>query len=448
MQRWSLAAGFLGAMLWIAPCRSQEEGFVSIFDGKSLAGWQGQDMSFWSIEDGAITGTIRPDHRPPMNQYLVWQGGLVEDFELKLDYRHTGSTTPDTNGGFQYRSRRLPNGDVAGYQVDNNFGQPWRARLYDEFGRHDLAFEGEEARFSSAGIRSAQRAPFASQLPVFRLDDWHEYHLSAIGNELVLRVNGRVIAVAHDEDADSAEARGILAMQLHTGPTMKAQFKNLRLKNLRRVEPDTREALIARGSLHWDLGERANAHQPPLEAVGSVKILQVADRRFAQLHDGSFHAKVDLNTPRAWNVPGSSLTVRVRGSIHPDAPTSYLFAKGLSDEKLHFRWKVEVLEGRRQSVFSLRTDQGLFTVAGPTGMDGAIHEWLARYDGQFLELWTDGQRVAQVPARGNLLPNEAPILIGTASDTDQPGPPFRGELDELTLWNDAISDQEIARLPR
>ena len=104
-------------------------------------------MSFWSIEDGAITGTISPEHAPAMNQYLVWQPELVENFELELDFRLTGSATTNTNGGFQFRSRRLPNGDVAGYQVDNNFGQPWKVRLYDEFGRHDLALEGQRSVF-------------------------------------------------------------------------------------------------------------------------------------------------------------------------------------------------------------------------------------------------------------------------------------------------------------
>ncbi len=289
-------AMLLGVVMIVGFVRA-DDGFVSIFDGRSLEGWVGQDMSFWSIEDGAITGTIIPEHRPPMNQYLVWQGGLVEDFELKLDYRHTGSTTPDTNGGFQYRSRRLPNGDVGGYQVDNNFGQPWRARLYDEFGRHDLALEGEEAWFSPMGIRRVEKKTFDHAPVNFRLDDWHEYHLTAIGQELTLRVNGEVISVAHDGDEDGFEARGILAMQLHTGPTMKAQFKNIRLKTIQVVPTDSRESIVAYASLHWDLGERANAHQPPLAAVGKVTLAVRDGERVARLSPGHFHAQVDLNTP-------------------------------------------------------------------------------------------------------------------------------------------------------
>src|SRR5690242_504951 len=80
---------------------ADDDGFEPIFDGRSLAGWKGPDMTFWTIEDEAITGTISADHAPTMNQYLVYQGKDLADFELKLQFRLTGSTTSDTNGGFQ-----------------------------------------------------------------------------------------------------------------------------------------------------------------------------------------------------------------------------------------------------------------------------------------------------------------------------------------------------------
>ena len=113
---------------------ADEPGFRAIFDGRSLAGWQAADPSYWSIADGAITGTITPEHPCSVNQYLVWQGGELADFELKLSHRVSGS--PGLNGGFQFRSRQLPDHDVAGYQVDNNLDTDWLVRLYDEHGRH------------------------------------------------------------------------------------------------------------------------------------------------------------------------------------------------------------------------------------------------------------------------------------------------------------------------
>jgi hypothetical protein len=423
-----------------------DEDFEVIFDGQSLAGWLGQDMSFWTIEDGAMTGTIRPDHRPPMNQYLVWQGGLVEDFELKVDYRHTDSTTPDTNGGFQYRSRRLPNGDVAGYQVDTNFGQRWRSRLYDEFGRHDLALEGEEAWFSDLGQRRVQTGTVEGAPASYRLDEWHEYHLRAVGPELTLRVNGQVIAVAHDGDADSYEPRGILAMQLHTGPPMKTQFRNIRLKRIKGVDSASREAIVADASLHWDLGERANAHQPPLAAVGNVAIIRDGDQRFARLKEAHLHAQVDLNTPKAWNVPGSALSSHVRGSIDPAAAEVILWSKGSPGDQLHFCWSASRKDGGREMTFSIRTDAGSFTVTGGAGEDGKMHDWVARYDGQSLEIWADDQPVGKVPARGMLLPSDEPILIGAAALGAKGVGSFSGDLQEVSLWNRALTDKEIERL--
>src|SRR2546427_3362754 len=206
--------------------------FESLFDGSTLEGWIGQDMSFWSVEEGAITGTISPEHSPKPNQYLVWQGGLLDDFELKVTFRLRSTNSPAVNSGFQFRSRRLPNGDVAGYQVDNNYNMPWKARLYDEFGRHDLALPRERTVFDAGGTKHTETLALEPGADDFRLDEWHEYHLIAQGRKLSLRVNGKLIAEVTDNDDDSFEATGILALQLHTGPPMKTQFKEIRLKRL------------------------------------------------------------------------------------------------------------------------------------------------------------------------------------------------------------------------
>ena len=76
---------------------SPADGFEPLFDGRTLDGWRGQDMSFWSVEDGAITGTISSEHAPKLNQYLIWQGGLVADFELKLTFRLRSTNSPGVN---------------------------------------------------------------------------------------------------------------------------------------------------------------------------------------------------------------------------------------------------------------------------------------------------------------------------------------------------------------
>lgn len=160
---------------------NENDGFVSIFDGESLRGWKAHDLSYWSVQDEAITGRITPEHPCTVNQYLVWQGGELRDFELKLKFRMTtppGGTRQGVNGGFQFRSQLLPDHDVAGYQVDNDYGGDWKVRLYDEHGRHTLAWRGQRAVFDAVGKMT--HTPIegeAGQPARFNLDEWHEYHL-------------------------------------------------------------------------------------------------------------------------------------------------------------------------------------------------------------------------------------------------------------------------------
>lgn len=132
-----------------------EEGFRSMFDGNSLAEWAPRDASYWSVENGAIVGRITKERPCTTNQYLVWKGGELADFELKLEMRLNGEGA--INGGFQFRSRLLRDGDVCGYQMDNNLGTEWLARLYDEYGRHDLALRGERAVFDIRGSGLRER---------------------------------------------------------------------------------------------------------------------------------------------------------------------------------------------------------------------------------------------------------------------------------------------------
>lgn len=426
-----------------------EPGFEPIFDGRTLNGWVGQDMTFWSVEDGAITGTISPEHRPPMNQYLVWQGGLVEDFELKLDFRLTGSSTPDTNGGFQFRSRRLPDGDVAGYQVDNNFGQPWKVRLYDEFGRHDLAREGERAVFGPDGKRTLEPLPLEPGATDFRLDEWHEYHLVADGPKFSLRINGKLVAEATDGDADSFEPRGVLAMQLHTGPPMKAQFRNLRLKHLRPpAQPGSREALLAEAALHWQLGERLDAHQPPLKAIGTVTPAVLADgpaartgSRVARLENAAFDTRVDLNRPAAWNVPGDALTVYARARV-PDADRAIPFVSKGTGDAGHFR----LFSENGALAFEVRTESGTFAAKCPASKidRAAWHDLVGRYDGKAVQLLCDGKVMAEQPAAGRLVANDEPLFIGTQPANGEPERLFSGDLEEVAVWSRALDDNEAS----
>ena len=232
-----------------APESKGDDGFRPIFDGKTLEGWKTFDPSYWSVQDGAITGTITKDHPLTENRYLVWQGGdgapggQLADFELKLKCRVRGEGA--INCGFQFRSRVMDNGwDVAGYQVDNNLNvggvSPWLVRLYDEHGRHDLALRGQRTTFGPDGKPTHEPIPEAAGEPWFKLEDWHEYHLRCVGNRITLKVDGQLAAEVIDEDPKQSDAAGILGLQLHSGPPTVAQFKDVRVKVLKAAEERAR----------------------------------------------------------------------------------------------------------------------------------------------------------------------------------------------------------------
>ena len=117
-----------GCGSWLAFATSPlaaDEGMVPIFDGESLAGWDG-NPEFWRVENGAIVWQTTPDKPTKGNTFLIWRAGLLDDFILELDYRLTGG-----NSGIQYRSRDEGGFVVGGYQADFEAGTKYSGILYD-----------------------------------------------------------------------------------------------------------------------------------------------------------------------------------------------------------------------------------------------------------------------------------------------------------------------------
>jgi len=260
------------AAVHIASAAVDHDGFDPIFDGHTLGGWETPDLSYWTVEEGAITGRITKEHPCTVNQYLVWAGGELADFELKMRSRLNGEGA--INNGFQFRSRLLPDHDICGYQMDNNLQTPWLVRLYEEFGRHTLAMRGESAIFDAQGVRSANKLDGSSETPWFRLEDWHEYHLICIGPRLTLRVNGQLAADVVDNDPRRQAFQGVLGLQLHSGPPTLVQFKDIRLKILKPATPppkppanERRTALFSKALAWWILDTGGHGATPPLRHV-------------------------------------------------------------------------------------------------------------------------------------------------------------------------------------
>jgi len=211
-----------------AGAQDDEEGFRSIFNGRDLDGWKG-DTRYWSVADGAITGYTETDGQLEGNSFLIWQGGKLADFELRVKFRLVGG-----NSGVQYRSRVLERFVVGGYQADfdDDENGRWVGVLYDEAGRGMLANRGEKLVIREDGEKESLSAAASEKeiLAAFNKHDWNEYTIIARGNHLVQRINGVTTVDVTDGETSKAHAEGILALQLHEGPAMKVEFKDIRLK--------------------------------------------------------------------------------------------------------------------------------------------------------------------------------------------------------------------------
>lgn len=208
----------------------EESGFQPIFDGKSLEGWEG-DTAFWRVADGAIVGETAKDKQPKQNTFIIWRGGRPANFELKLQYKLTGH-----NSGVQIRSSELPDIKFAmkGYQADMDAEQRYTGQFYEERGRGFLALRGQ-ASYIGEGKKSAYFASLGDNTELKNLiktDDWNELHLIARGNTLIQVLNGRVMSIVVDDDTANRKLDGLIGLQVHVGPPMKIEVRNIRIKNL------------------------------------------------------------------------------------------------------------------------------------------------------------------------------------------------------------------------
>lgn len=232
------ATGRGGGGLFPATVPDDMAGFVSIFDGKTLTGWDG-DTKFWRVENGEIVGETTPEKVVTLNNFLIWRGGTVKDFELKVEFRMSG-----TNSGIQYRSTELPavgKWVLKGYQADMDFTEGFVGNVHDERGRSPageghvvLARRGQMTRIVDGPTYKAVATIGDSTLlrGVMNVNGWNQYHIIARGPVLMQIMNGQLMAVAIDEDAKHAVAEGLLGFQMHVGPPFKIQYRNVMLRKL------------------------------------------------------------------------------------------------------------------------------------------------------------------------------------------------------------------------
>jgi hypothetical protein len=216
-----------------APVEGDEPGFTSIFDGKTLKDWEG-DPTYWRVEGGSLVGEITPATIVKSNTFVIWRGGRPKDFELKLDYRITAVG----NSGINYRSASVPDPvtpanrfALRGYQFDIDGPKRYIGQNYEEKGRLFMAMRGQVTRVVGG------RPPVVvadigdeAQLASLANDDWNAVHLIVRGNTLMHLLNGRLLSVTIDDDAPNRPADGLIGVQVHVGPPMKVEYRNIRLK--------------------------------------------------------------------------------------------------------------------------------------------------------------------------------------------------------------------------
>lgn len=218
-----------------------ESGMTSIFNGKDLEGWDG-DPRLWSVRDGVIHGETTAETPSKGNTFLIWTSGRTADFELRLSFRC--STT--NNSGIQYRSQRIPadkarnNWVVRGYQHEirnQNVLPSVSGFIYDEGGltgkRGRIILVGQQGTWKGDKLDVSEEALITQDefQELFRLDDWNDVVIRAKGRHIQHFMNGRLVLDFHDSE-DRALTDGVLALQLHGGKPMFAEYRDIRIRDL------------------------------------------------------------------------------------------------------------------------------------------------------------------------------------------------------------------------
>ena len=224
-----------------------QKGFLPIFDGKTLNGWEG-DPVYWRVENGNIVGEITPATLLKRNSFLMWRGGMPGDFELTLEFKITQAG----NSGINYRSEELKDITYAlkGYQLDIDGANRYTGQNYEERGRTTLAYRGQKTIINAqngenaAGTLQSKIKNNAwtdltvtgslgesdALLQKIKSEDWNTCRLVAKGNRLQHYINGVLMSDVTDNDKVNGKLKGLLGVQVHVGPPMKVEYRKIMIK--------------------------------------------------------------------------------------------------------------------------------------------------------------------------------------------------------------------------
>jgi hypothetical protein len=202
--------------------------YKRIFDGKSLKGWKG-DSAYWRVENNCIVGEVTPETILKSNTFLIYDKELG-DFELKADFKITEAG----NSGINYRSEMFPGVPHAlkGYQADIDGKNVYTGQNYEERGRAFLAKRGENTvlKENKKPEIIASLGDADSLKNIIKSEDWNTILIVTKGNSLKHYINGVLMSEVTDNDVSKRKLKGLLGMQVHVGPPMKVEYRNIYLK--------------------------------------------------------------------------------------------------------------------------------------------------------------------------------------------------------------------------
>jgi hypothetical protein len=184
-----------------------------LFDGKTLAGWQGDTAKTWRVQDGCIVGGTLTE-KVPQNEFLATTKSF-RNFDLKLKFKLVG-TEGFVNSGVQFRSVRIekPANEMSGYQAD--LGDPtWWGCLYDESRRNKVLAKSDMTAVNG----------------VLKRQEWNDYRVRAEGARIQIWLNG-VQTVDYTEAEAGIAQNGQIALQIHGGGKAEAWFKDIEVQEL------------------------------------------------------------------------------------------------------------------------------------------------------------------------------------------------------------------------
>jgi hypothetical protein len=182
---------------------------VRLFDGKTLAGWEG-NLALFRVQDGAIVGGTLAN-KIARNEFLCTTK-TYGNFELRLNVKLLGGDS--ANAGVQFRTRRIPNHhEVSGYQADMGVG--WWGALYDESRRKKVLQEPDPQKMKG----------------VVRSGEWNDYVIRAEGPHIQQSLNGTK-TVDYNEADPAIERTGVICVQIHAGPPSEAWYKDISIAEL------------------------------------------------------------------------------------------------------------------------------------------------------------------------------------------------------------------------